>query len=295
MNETLHTLAVWFRQNLPMLVRAGILLAMIPAVHAAASMLARTLRRKLSLQSLMLATKGFKYAGTGILILMFLHEVGFNLSTVLGAAGIAGVAFGFASQTSLSNLISGLFLVVERPFEVGDLLQVGGTSGVVHSIDLLSVKLRTFDNRFVRLPNETLIKTEFTNITRFPIRRLDIDLGVAYKEDIGRVMRVLGEIADRNPFALDEPAPLILFKGFGASALDILFGVWFEKQDMLNLRNSIMRDIKERFDREGIEIPFPHRTLYAGSDTAPFPVRVVENQATSARPEPGETKKGTES
>ena len=95
------------------------------------------------------------------------------------------------------------------------------------------------------------------------------------KKDIGRVMKVLTEVADRNPYCLDEPAPIIVFKGFGDSALEFLFGVWFAKQDYVTLRNTIMREIKERFDAEGIEIPFPHRTLYAGAATEPFPVRVV--------------------
>jgi small-conductance mechanosensitive channel len=136
--------------------------------------------------------------------------------------------------------------------------------------------LRTFDNRFVRIPNESLIKGTFINITRFPIRRMDIDIRVAYKEDVDHVVRVLTEIADQNPYALDEPAPLILFNGFGDSALEFLLGVWFEKTDTLTLRNSIMKEIKSRFDREGIEIPFPHRTLCVGANSAPFPVRMVD-------------------
>ena len=90
------------------------------------------------------------------------------------------------------------------------------------------------------------------------------------------MITVLKDVADRNPYSLDAPAPLILFKGFGDSALEFLVGVWFEKTDMLNLRNSIMKDIKMRFDEESIEIPFPHRTLYAGSATAPFPVHIVQ-------------------
>jgi small-conductance mechanosensitive channel len=207
--------------------------------------------------------------------------MGFKLTAVLGAAGIVGVAVGFAAQTSLSNIISGLFLISERPFEVGDIVKIGDTTGVVETIDLLSVKLRTFDNRYVRIPNESLIKTEVTNVTRFPIRRFDIDIGVAYKEDIRKVMKILRNVAEKNRYCLDEPKPLILFKGFGESALEILFGVWFVKEDFLDLRNSILRDIKERFDEEGIEIPFPHQTLYAGSATEPFPVRVVGDETTS--------------
>jgi len=214
----------------------------------------------------------------GILLLAFtsaLHQMGFKLGVLLGAAGIISVAIGFASQTSASNLISGLFLVWERPFSVGDTIRVGTTVGEVVSIDLLSVKLRTFDNLFVRLPNETLIKTEMTNLSRFPIRRLDLQIGVAYKEDIKRVRKVLDEVATANPLCLEEPKPQFLFLGFGDSALNLQFNVWAQRENFLEMRNSLQIEIKEAFDREGIEIPFPHRTLYAGSVTDPFPVQVV--------------------
>ncbi|MFP4070110.1 MAG: mechanosensitive ion channel family protein, partial [Opitutales bacterium] len=212
-----------------------------------------------------------------------------NLTAVLGAAGIATVAIGFAAQTSLSNLISGLFLLGERPFEVGDLIVVGQTRGIVLSIDLLSVKLRTLDNLMVRMPNETLIKSEVTNITRFPIRRLDINIGVAYREDVDRVVRLLKEVADANPISLNEPEPLVIFENFGASSLDFMLGVWVEKSKFLDLKNSIMRDIKQRFDAEGIEIPFPHLTLYAGSDTPVFPLRLSPDapETSSLKDTPG--------
>lgn len=205
-----------------------------------------------------------------------LRQLGFSLGVLLGAAGVLSVAIGFASQTSASNLISGLFLIGERPFQLGDIIKVGGTTGEILSIDLLSVKLRTFDNLFVRIPNETLIKSEVTNLTRFPIRRFDLAIGVAYKEEIDAVRQVLFEVADRNPLCLDEPAPLFIFLGFGDSSLNMQFSVWAKRENFLNLRNSLQEEIKIAFDKAGIEIPFPHRTLYTGSETAPFPVRIVE-------------------
>lgn len=251
----------------------------IPLTLLLASMAARVVRNKYTQQAGMLVRKAITYTGVILVLIMVLNQLGFQLTALLGAAGIAGIAIGFASQTSVSNVISGVFLISEKPFQVGDLIRVGDTLGVVQSIDLLSVKLRKLDNLFVRIPNEMMIKSEVTNVTRFPIRRMDIDIGVAYKEDAGRVMEILADIAEKNPWCLDEPEPLILFKNFGDSALEFLFGVWFLKTDYLLLRNSIMPGIKERFDREGIEIPFPHRSLYAGSDTEPFPIRLVSGAA----------------
>ncbi len=269
-------LMTWLQANSGTILRILIILVVsLPLIRVAESFARRYGRKNLSEQSLMLLTKGTRYGLFTILAISLLHEMGFNLTALIGAAGIAGVAIGFASQTSLSNLISGMFLIAEKPFQIGDVLQVGDNMGLVYSIDLLSVKLRTFDNRYIRIPNENLIKNQFINITKFPIRRFDIDIGVAYKENLDHVIRVLADIADRNPYCLDEPEPIILFKGFGNSSLDFMLGVWFEKADMIKLRNSIMTEIKRRFDEEGIEIPFPHRSLYTGSVTEPFPIRLV--------------------
>lgn len=194
-----------------------------------------------------------------------LKQLGFSLSVLLGAAGVLSVALGFASQTSASNLISGLFLIGEQPFKLGDTIKVGSTTGEVLSIDLLSVKLRTFDNLFVRIPNETLIKSEVTNLTRFPIRRFDLLLGVAYKEQIATVRKVLLEVADNNPLCLDEPAPMFLFLGFGDSALNIQFSVWSKRENFRDLRNSLQEEVKLAFDAAGIEIPFPQRMVHLAS------------------------------
>ena len=191
-----------------------------------------------------------------------LKQLGFSLSVLLGAAGVLSVALGFASQTSASNLISGLFLIGEQPFKLGDTIKVGNTTGEVLSIDLLSVKLRTFDNLFVRIPNETLIKSEVTNLTRFPIRRFDLLLGVAYKEQIAVVRKVLMDVADKNPLCLDEPNPMFLFLGFGDSALNIQFSVWSKRENFRDLRNSLQEEVKLAFDKAGIEIPFPQRVVH---------------------------------
>jgi small-conductance mechanosensitive channel len=241
----------------------------------------------------MLIRKGIRYTGFVILLFIVLHLLGVKITALLGAAGIVGIAIGFASQTSMSNLISGLFMISEKPFEIGDVIRVGTTAGVVLSIDLLSVKIKTFDNQYIRIPNEKLLGSELTNVTRFPIRRLDINLGVAYKTDVNHLKSVLREIAAGNPYCLDEPEPLILFSNFGDSALEFLFGVWFYKTDFLKLKDSIMQEIKERFEREDIEIPFPHLSLYSGSVTDPMPIRVVNGPLSADVPPGGRSvKKG---
>jgi small-conductance mechanosensitive channel len=259
------------------LVRAGIILA---AGWVLARLVSRQLPRllgsHLDAQRTMLIRRLSFYLILVLVVVSVMRELGFDLTVLLGAAGILSLAIGFASQTSASNLVSGLFLIGERPFAIGEFIRVGETTGEVISIDLLSVKLRTFDNLMVRVPNESLIKSSITNLSRYPVRRLDIALGVAYKEDIERVRRVLTEVAAANPLCLEEPPPLFIFLGFGDSGIDLQFSVWSSRENFLDLRNTIHEEIKVAFDTEGIEIPFPHRSLYAGEATRPFPVTIVD-------------------
>lgn len=223
----------------------------------------------------LLAGKLVFYIGSVLLLIMVLHDLGFSLTPLLGAAGILGIAIGFASQTTVSNIISGFFLFGEKSFEVGDVVNVKGNIGIVLSIDTLSVKIRMFDNRFLRVPNETMIKSEFINITRFPIRRVDCNISVAYKEDLQRVSKILFDVAEKIPFSLQEPPPLLIFDKFGSSSIDILFVAWATKENFLKLRNALNMGIKERFDQEGIEIPFPHLSIYSGEATKPLPIDLI--------------------
>jgi small-conductance mechanosensitive channel len=225
----------------------------------------KAVNRRFTPQSAMITRKAIFYIGVFIILIAVLKQLGLKLAGILGAAGVAGIAIGFASQTSVSNLISGIFLISEKPFSVGDIIKVDSTSGIILSIDLLSVKIRTFDNQFVRIPNEQLIKSQVTNMTRFPIRRLDISITVSYREDISKVKSLLLEIAENNPYCLDNPEPFFLIQDFASSGINLLFGVWYVKADYTALNNSIKQEIKVGFEREGIVIPYKHVTLGAES------------------------------
>jgi small-conductance mechanosensitive channel len=253
----------WFSElNYESWIRVLVLTVLgFPGAYMASSVVGKIVRRGSSEHAAVFVKKMVLYVLILLVVLTILIQLGFNLSAILGAAGIASIAIGFAAQTSLSNVISGLFLYWERPFEIGDIIKVGDTLGIVLSIDLMSVKIRTFENQFIRIPNETIIKSETTTVTRFPIRRLTIRVGVSYHENIPKVVETLKRVAEQNPYCLDEPEPLILFDDFGDSSLNFVFGPWFEKTQFLLLKNSIMHDIKRHFDEAGIEIPFPQRVI----------------------------------
>jgi small-conductance mechanosensitive channel len=234
----------------------------------------KIVEKKMTTHGVFLLKRTVFYTLLALFSLSALKHVGIDLTILLGAAGIFTVAIGFASQTSASNLISGLFLMVERPFSIGDVIKVNEILGEVISIDLLSVKLRTFDNLFVRIPNESMIKSAVTTMTKYPIRRADLKLGIAYKEDIENVRDVLLKIAEKNVICLEEPAPLFILTGFGSSSVDIQFSVWSKRENFLTLKNEMYQNIKKAFDEQGIEIPFPHISLYSGSQSKPFDVAI---------------------
>lgn len=261
-------------ERLSLVVRVVLMLAIgLPVIGFIKKILARMIKDRLSLQAEVLLVRTVTYVFYLILAVMVLNEFGFKISALLGAAGVFGVAIGFASQTSVSNIISGIFLISEKPFVIGDAVEIGGTLGIVDSIDLLSIKMKTFDNRYVRIPNETMIKSEVINLTRFDIRRAQIVVGVAYKEDVRKVLDVLRDIAANISGAMTDPEPLIQVDSFGDSSININFGVWTQTSNAVNMKTELIIAVKERFDKEGIEIPFRHVSLYAGEISKPIMVQ----------------------
>ncbi len=260
-------------------IRIGVILVIsLILIHGLAFLVKRSFTYRLSKQSRMIVNRIIVYIGYVVLCMVILNELNFNINALFGAAGVVGIVIGVASQTSIGNIISGFFLVSERSFELGDTVRLGDKMGTVYSVDLLSIKIRTFDNLLIRIPNQTVISTELVNVTRFPIRRMDITVGVAYKEDLAKVFDVLKEVASKNPLYLEEPEPLILLQGFGSSSIDILLGVWFEKSNFREVKNNLIMEIKEAFEKENIEIPFPHISVYSGMATKDFPLKVNQEQ-----------------
>lgn len=257
---------------------AFILVVGIGSIQVISHLIKRSLRKQLSRQRMMIISRTVVYTGYVGLVLIVIRELNYDLTALFGAAGVVGIVIGVASQTSIGNIISGLFLVSEKSFELGDVVRIGDKTGTVYSIDLLSIKIKTYENLLIRIPNQTVISTELVNVTRFPIRRLEFLIGVAYKEDLRKVKTILENVARNNPLCLEEPEPVIIFKEFGASSISITFGVWFEKANYLAVKNSVFIEIKEAFDREGIEIPFPHVSVYAGEASKPITVKLQEEE-----------------
>ncbi len=184
-----------------------------------------------------------------------------EVSTLLAAAGIAGIAIGMAAQRSVSNIISGLFLLADQPFEIGDAVDIGGNAGAVLDISLFSTRLRTFDNKYMRIPNDTVANAKIINFSYYDIRRIDISVGVAYKSDVGSAVDVLQGVIEGNSSVLVEPEPQVVVSGFGDSSIDLLVRVWVQTSQIFTAKSELILSIKSALEDAGIEIPFPHRTL----------------------------------
>jgi potassium efflux system protein len=207
------------------------------------------------------------YAILAIGFLIALTAAGIEWSKFALLAGAFGVGIGFGLQNVVNNFISGLILIFERPIKVGDTVEVGVLKGTVKRIGIRSSTIRTFEGAEVIVPNGTLIQSEVTNWTLSDrLRRIEVNVGVAYGTDPNRVLRILHKVAEDHPVVLDNPAPMVLFQGFGESSLDFSFRVWTSDFDnWLSFSSDINLQVHNALKKAGIEIPFPQRDLHLRS------------------------------
>lgn len=215
------------------------------------------------------AQKLVKYTLFVITLLIILKIFHVDLKVILTAAGVLSLAVGFAAQTSVSNLISGLFMIFERPFVVGDMIEVGGVKGEVLSIDLLSMRIKTVDNLLIRVPNEVVMKAQVTNYSYFPIRRHDMTFSLSYSEDLNKVRKILLELVENNPYCLEEPEPLFLVEKMGEYSMDIKFAVWGESLMMTQLQSTFREQVREAFMKHQIALPLRTIRLDGANADAP--------------------------
>jgi small conductance mechanosensitive channel len=204
-------------------------------------------------------------------LLVLLRQVGFQVGPMLAGFGIAGVVLGFALQDTLSNFASGAMILAYQPFDVGDTIEAGGVLGNVRKMSLVSTTILTFDNQTVIVPNRKLWGDVIRNLTAQGTRRVDLTFAVGYGSDVEQVERVLGEIVQRDPRVLAEPAPLVKLHQLADSSMNFAVRVWVRQEHYWDVYWDTTRAVKLAFDRERIEIPFPQRELHVnlpGGDPA---------------------------
>lgn len=224
--------------------------------HLIAKAIRRVPETKLPAQRTAVIIRFLKYIFYIIVVLYVLGLFGINLKAIWGAAGIAGVAIGFAAQTSVSNLISGLFVLTEGSIHVGDTIIVGDVTGIVDEVKLLSIRVHTYDNQMVRIPNSTIINSNLTNNSYHNKRRLTLNVGVDYSTDMKLALETLKKAPELCPTVLKDPAPAVWFDGFADSSINLVVAVWFKPADFLQTKNDLYIAIKKVLDEANISIPF---------------------------------------
>jgi small-conductance mechanosensitive channel len=204
-----------------------------------------------------------------VAILLALDVLGVNVMPFVAGAGVAGIAIGFAAKDTLSNLIAGILLIVDRPFEIGDRIEVwsspknSATWGDIIDVGLRATKIRTTDNIVIVIPNNEIMMRDIINYTTLSKDiRVRIPIGVSYDTDVDKAKSVILEVTKTAEWVLQDPPPIVVVRQFGASSVDLQLRVWIKDARRRIDTISYMTDkVKEAFDREGIEIPYPKRDI----------------------------------
>lgn len=221
--------------------------------------------KKFTPHTVMFINKAVSYVFWIIICVNILSLFGIDLSAIWGAAGIAGLAIGFAAQTSVSNLISGMFVLGEKTLKIGDYITVGDISGTVYSVGLLSVKVSTPDNQMVRIPNSTVINSNLINYNQFSIRRLLFEIPISYESDLNKALEACRKVPSECSLVLSNPAPVIYYDGFG-DAIILKMGLWFYSKNLFDVKNQVYTAVVKVFNEYGIIIPYTRYDIKIVSD-----------------------------
>jgi small-conductance mechanosensitive channel len=259
--QTAYGTVTWFT----LLIAALIFLGSLLFSKLVSIQLRRSLKDKLSNEHLGMLIKVVSYGIMIIAILWIMPMVGLEPSGLMVAGGIVALAIGFASQSIIGNLISGLFLMGERPVKIGDLVEIAGNLGTVEDIQIISTAIRTLDGLYIRIPNETVFTSSITNFSANPVRRFELAIGISYANDADKAIAIIKDIAADHPLILINPPPQVFVDALGDSSVDLIARFWSPTSEWYSVKMELLWKIKVAIEAEGIEIPFPQRVLWSGS------------------------------
>ena len=235
------TVAGWVRRSLR---RA---LTRLPAADATVSVVLSNLARYLILVLILVAV---------------LAQFGVHTASILAILGTAGLAVGLALQGTLTNIAAGMMILFLRPFKVGDYIDADGIAGTVDEIGLFTTELTTYDGVYRSVPNNQIWSRAILNYSRLPTRRLDLPVGIAYNDDIGRAMAAMGALLEGDERVLGDPAPQVMVTELADSAVNLNLRCWTNSSDYWALKFELTHQIKERIEAAGCSIPFPQHVVH---------------------------------
>ena len=251
-----------------------IIVAGFIVAHAVRLLITRYIGSRLPPDARRATGRTIYYVIVAIALLSALSVSGLDLSGLFIAGGFAGIIIGFATQSLFSNLISGIFLHIDKPMKIGDPVLITGklpeVAGIVVEVTALSARLRMFDGTYVRLPNSDVFLSEIRNFSTTVARRVELTVGIAYKEDTTRVIGLIKKSLEETPLVLVEPAPDLYVDKLDESSVSINVWCWVPFSAWFDMKKKLVEQVKHVLDENKIEIPFPQRVLYiAKSEPAP--------------------------
>jgi small conductance mechanosensitive channel len=195
-------------------------------------------------------------------LLVALSQFGISLGPLLAGLGVAGFIVGFALQDTLANFAAGVMILLYRPYDMGDLVDISGVYGRVHKMNLVSTTILTLDNETIIIPNSKIWGDVIKNVTAQDIRRIDMVFGISYSDDIPKAESLLNDILKSHDKILDKPEPIVRVHTLGASSVDFVVRPWVKVDDYWEVYWDVTKTVKLRFDDEGVSIPFPQRDVH---------------------------------
>lgn len=225
--------------------------------------ISKVLQRAKVEQTLITFLTNLIYVGlVAFIVIAALGKLGVQTTSFIAVLGAAGLAVGLALQGSLSNFAAGVLLIIFKPFKVGDFIEGGGSDGVVDEIGIFTTELKTVDNKKIIIPNAKLTGDNIINYTAMTSRRVDIVAGVSYTDDLDKVKEVLYQIIAEDVRVLKDPAPFVGVSELGDNSVNFTVRPWVKTEDYWGVFFDLQENIKKRFDKEGISIPFPQRDVH---------------------------------
>ncbi len=201
-------------------------------------------------------------------VISAISKLGVQTTSFVAVIGAAGLAVGLALQGSLSNFAAGILLILFKPFKVGDFVKAGGEAGVIVEVGILTTEMKTPDNVQIIIPNATIMGSAITNVSGHPTRRIDMTLGVGYGDDLNKAKQIMEGLLSADERVLKDPVVTIAVANLGDSSVEFVVRPWVNSGDYWAVKSDFIKAVKEKFDAEGISIPYPQRDVHLFQDNA---------------------------
>ncbi len=254
---------------------ASVVIISIIAGKVLSMYLMRVLQDKMDRKQLSMLLKLMRYSFIFVATVFFiLPFMGVELSSLLVAGGVLGIILGIAGQSIVANLISGIFLTLERPIKIGDQVNIDNNAGVIEDITLISTIIRTFDGLYVRLPNEKVFTNNITNYAANVARRFEYLIGITYDSDADKAIGIIKGIIDDDPIAFKNPTPTVFVDKLDDNAVNIFVRIWAPSTEWYSVKTRLLWVIKKTLEENGIKVALPHRTVWFANS---IPANAVES------------------